>query len=75
MMLHLYQIILLDLEKIFLIYNKIIIIDDQIRDEKLQMISTEKLSKYQLCHQTKLVSMNILPEKKYYHQIKNKRTS
>ena len=38
MMLRLHQIILEDLEKIFLkqIYNKIMTIDDQIRDEKLQ---------------------------------------
>ena len=36
MMLHLHQIILSDLEKIFLIYNKIMTIDDQIRDVKIQ---------------------------------------
>ena len=34
------------------------------------MILTKKLPKYQLYHQTKLVSMNILQEKKYYHLIK-----
>ena len=34
------------------------------------MILTEKLAKYQLYHQTKLVSMNILLVKKYYHIIK-----
>ena len=35
-------------------------------------ISIEKQPKYQLYHQTKLVNMNILQEKKYYHLIKNK---
>ena len=36
MMLHSHQIILQDLEKSFSIYNKIMAIDDQIRDTKLQ---------------------------------------
>ena len=36
MMLRFHQIILSDLGKIFLTYNKIITINDQIRDEKLQ---------------------------------------
>ena len=36
MMLPLHQIILQDLEKSFSIYNKIMAIDDQIRDTKLQ---------------------------------------
>ena len=35
-------------------------------------ILTEKLPKYLLCHQTNLISMNILQAKKYYHLIKNK---
>ena len=35
-------------------------------------ILIEKQPKYQLYHQTKLVDMNILQEKKYYHLIKNK---
>ena len=35
-MLCLHQIILQDVGKIFLIYDKIMTIDDQIRDEKLQ---------------------------------------
>ena len=35
-------------------------------------ILTEKQPKYQLYHQTKLVSMKILQEKKYYHLIKDK---
>ena len=35
-------------------------IDYQIRDEKIQPILIENLLKYQLCHQTKLVSTNIL---------------
>ena len=36
------------------------------------MILTEKLSKYQHYNQGKLISMNILLVKKYYHLIKNK---
>ena len=47
-------------------------INDQIRDEKLQHVSTEKLLKYQLDYQAKLTSMNILLVKKYYHLINNK---
>ena len=53
-------------------------IDDQIRDEKLQFdINREEYQnirklKYQLYLQTKLVSMNILLVKTYYHIIKNK---
>ena len=47
-------------------------IDDQNRDEKLQYDINREEPKYQLYHQTKLVSMNILPEKEYYHLIKNK---
>ena len=58
--------------KICSIYNKIMTVDDQNRDEKYNMILIEKLLKYQLYHQTKLVSMNILLVKKYYHLIKNK---
>ena len=48
------------------------IIDDQIRDEKLNTILIEKQPKYQPYHQVKLTSMNILLVKKYYHQINNK---
>ena len=36
------------------------------------MIVTEKQPKYQLYYETELVNMNILQEKKQYHQIKNK---
>ena len=36
------------------------------------MISTEKLPKHKLYDQTKLISMNILVVKKYYHLINNK---
>ena len=49
--------------------------DDQIEDEKLQMILIEKLQKYQPYHQAKLTSMNILQVKKYYLQIKNNNTT
>ena len=58
MMLRLHKIILEDLEKIYLIYNKIITIDDQIREEKLQYdinreaakisaLSSNKIDKYE----------------------------
>ena len=47
-------------------------IDDQIKDEIYNMILIEKLQKYQLYHQAKLISMNILQVKKYYLLIKNK---
>ena len=58
MMLRLHKIILEDSEKIFLIYNKIITIDDQIRQEKLQYdinreaakisaLSSNKIDKYE----------------------------
>ena len=36
------------------------------------MILTEKLPKYQLYHQAKLISMNILQVKTYYRLINNK---
>ena len=35
------------------------------------MILIEKLLKYKLFHQAKLISMNILPVEKYYHLINN----
>ena len=39
--------------------------DNQLEDEKLQnVILIGKLQKYLLCHQVKLISMNILLEKK-----------
>ena len=47
-------------------------IQDQIRDKKYNMILKEKLQKYQLYHQVKLISMNILQVKKYYLLIKSK---
>ena len=39
-------------------------IEDKIKDEKLNMILTEKLQKYRHYHQTKLKNMNILQVKK-----------
>ena len=45
-------------------------IDDKITDEKLEYASTEKLPKYQLYHQVRLINMNILQAKKYYLPIK-----
>ena len=48
------------------------IIDDQIRDEKLQYDINREQLKYQPDHQEKLINMNILLVKKYYHLINNK---
>ena len=47
-------------------------IEDQIKDEKLQYDIIEKLRKYLLYHQVKLINMNTFLVKKYYHRIKNK---
>ena len=46
-------------------------VEDQIRDEELQYDINRK-QKYQLYHQAKLVSMNILLAKKYYLLINSK---
>ena len=67
MMLRLHQIILSDLEKIFLTYNMIMTVNDQIRDEKLQhdinreaikisALSSGKIEKYEY-----LTGKEILP--------------
>ena len=48
------------------------ITDDQIRGNNYNTTLIEKLLKYQPYHQAKLISMNILLVKKYYHLIKNK---
>ena len=53
-------------------YNKIIAIDNQIRDEKLQYDINREAAKISAYHPKKLINMNILQEKKYYHLIKNK---
>ena len=37
------------------------------------IVSTEKLPTYQLYHQAKLIGINILLVKNYYHLINNKR--
>ena len=48
-------------------------IEGQIRDKKnYKMILIERLQKYQLYHQAKLISMNILLVKKYCLLINNK---
>ena len=48
-------------------------IEDQIRSEKLQYdINRDRLQKYQLCHQAKLVNKNILLVNKYYLLTNNK---
>ena len=43
-------------------------IDDKIKDEKLQYDMKQQI--YQLYHLEKLISMNILEVKNYYHLIK-----
>ena len=45
-------------------------IDENIKDEKYNTILTEEQQKCQHYHQVKLINMNILQEKKYYHLIK-----
>ena len=72
MIVRLHLKILQSLGKIILIYNKIMIIDDKIRDENYNTVLTKKQLKYQPYHQEKLINMNILLVKKYYHLIKNK---
>ena len=53
-------------------YNKIMTIDDQIRDGKLHYdINSEAAKISSLLSGEKLISMNILLVKKYYHQIKS----
>ena len=47
-------------------------IDDKIRDEKLQYDINRETAKYQLYRQGKLINMNILLVKIYYHLINNK---
>ena len=47
-------------------------IEDQIRDEKLQYDINREAAKYQLHHQVKLISMNILLVKRYCHLINSK---
>ena len=47
-------------------------IKDQIKDEKLHMALIERLRKYLLDHQVKLINMNTLLVKKYYHRINSK---
>ena len=47
-------------------------IEDQIRGKELRYdTKIERLQKYQLYHQAKLISMNILLAKKYYLLINN----
>ena len=45
-------------------------IDNKIIDEKLKYDINREGEKYQLYHQVKLINMNILQAKKYYHLIK-----
>ena len=47
-------------------------IEDQVREAAYNMILIKKLQKYQLYHEAKLISMNILLVKIYYRLIDNK---
>ena len=47
-------------------------IEDHIRDENYNMTSIEKLQKYQLYREAKLISMNILLVRKYCPLINSK---
>ena len=49
-----------------------IITIDQKDQKNYNMILIERLQKYQLYHQGKLISMNILLVKRYYHLINSK---
>ena len=42
-------------------------IEDQIKDEKLQYDINREAAKFLLYHQVKLINMNTLLVKKYYH--------
>ena len=47
-------------------------IEDQKKMKNCDIILIERLQKYQLYHQVKMISMNILQVKKYCHLINNK---
>ena len=47
-------------------------IEDHIKMKNYNMTLIERLQKYQLYHQVKLINMNTLPVKKYYRRINNK---
>ena len=66
------QILSSDLIYHQIIYNKIMTIENKIRDGKLQYDINRGLQKYQLYHQAKLINMNTILVKRYYHLINNK---
>ena len=47
-------------------------IEDQIKDEKLQYYINREAAKISALSPVKLISMNILQVKRYYHLINNK---
>ena len=47
-------------------------IEDQIRDEKLQYDIKREIAKISALYQVKLISINILLVKRYYHLINSK---
>ena len=47
-------------------------IEDQIRDEKLQYDINREIAKISALYQVKLISINILLVKRYYHLINSK---
>ena len=61
MTLRLHQIILSDVEKIFLTYNKIMTINDQIRDEKLQYDINRKAAEISALSSGKIDKYEYLP--------------
>ena len=74
MILLLHQTILYVLDVMFLERTQklIVSIDCKIRDEKYNMILTEKQQKYHHYQQAKLINMNILQAKKHYILLKVK---
>ena len=61
MTLRLHQIILSDAEKIFLTYNKIMTINDQIRDEKLQYDINRKAAEISALSSGKIHKYEYIP--------------
>ena len=58
--------------KIFLIYDKVIEIDDQIRDEKLQCNANREAAKISALSSNKIDKYEYLTGEEYYHLIKSK---
>ena len=72
MILPMHQIILYDLQKIFLKYNKIMTINDKIRDENLQYDIDREAAIISALSSGKIDKYEYLLVKKHYHPINNK---